>query len=306
MCLSRSVASGVSSASLGGTCSGEDVAEDFVIALVARVLEQSLGTPFEPDDRGPRPRPRHRIVDRELVVDSVERDAREALDEMQPVGGTHEVVPRREVGRIDDKRLPFPVSSRIPFPQSDGSRQVRAAVQMNDARFVHSLEEQDDVRRRLYDLVKAERSGAGVGSAESRHTIGQASFHMAEIFRSLWWTAAPRIGGRPSLLRFGCQRRDPAVRWIDDQRSPIVKLPLDHLERRARRRRALEMIDIGEGGEEDRIAPREIGVRVLEQTICSLAQLDDFVVGQKLPAFEPVVSQFSADVGFHGWLMLIV
>ncbi|PYR07845.1 MAG: hypothetical protein DMF99_20990 [Acidobacteria bacterium] len=48
------------------------------------------------------------------------------------------------------------------------------------------------------------------------------------------------------------------------------------------------MIDIGEGGEEDRIAPREIGVRVLEQTICSLAQLDDFVVGQKLPAFEPL------------------
>src|ERR1700730_15149415 len=46
------------------------------------------------------------------------------------------------------------------------------------------------------------------------------------------------------------------------------------------------MIDIGEGGEEDSIAPCEIGVGVLEQTICSLAQLDDLVVAQKPPAFE--------------------
>src|SRR4030081_58460 len=55
-----------SSAAFGGTRCGEDVAEDFVVALVARVLEQSLGTPLEPDDRGPRRRPRRPIVDRQL------------------------------------------------------------------------------------------------------------------------------------------------------------------------------------------------------------------------------------------------
>ena len=163
---------------------------------------------------------------------------------------------------------------------------MRAAVHVDDARFVYGLEEQDDVRRRLDDLVIAERPGASVGSTEPRHAIRQAPFDMGEIFRSLGWTPAPCIGRRLSLLRFGCQRRNPAVRRIDDERRTIVELPLDHLERGARRRRALEGVDIGERGEIDGVAPGEVGVGVLEQAVGSLPQLGDLVVGQRLPAFQ--------------------
>jgi hypothetical protein len=70
--------------------------------------------------------------------------------------------------------------------------------------FVYRFEKQHDVRRRLHDLVIAKRPGAGVGSAEPRHTVGQAPFDVREIFGSLVWTPAHRVGRRPSLLPFGC------------------------------------------------------------------------------------------------------
>src|SRR5438094_9367399 len=177
----------------------EHVVEDFVIALVAGVLEQALGAALEPDDRRPRRRPRRRIVDRDCVIDSIGRDGREAFDGMQVIGRAHEVVLRREVGRVDDERPTFPVSSRVALPPAKRGRQVRTPVQIDDARFVHRLEEQHDVRRRLDDLVIAERSRAGVGAAQSWHAVREAALDVNEIFRSVWRQTSLLVSRRPSL-----------------------------------------------------------------------------------------------------------
>ena len=205
---------------------------------------------------------------------------------MQLVGRSHEIVAGREVGGVDDQRLPFPSSARVTFPQADGRRKVRAAVQADDPRFVHRLEEQHDVRRRLDDLVEAKGSGAGIGAAQPRHPVGQAPFDMGEIFRPLEWPPANRVGRQLSPLRFGGQRRDPAIRRIDDQRGAIVELALDHLVGAAGRGRARELGDIRQRGEIDGISTGEVGIGVLEQTIGALAQLGDFLVGQRRPPLE--------------------
>src|SRR5262245_48397333 len=112
---------------------------------------------------------------------------------MQVVGGAHEVAPRRKVGRVHHERLPLPSSQRISLPQAYGCRQVRALVETDDARLVDRLEEQDDMSRRLHDLVVAERSGPGVGAADSRHAISQAPLDVSEIFGSFKRTPANLI-----------------------------------------------------------------------------------------------------------------
>ena len=97
---------------------------------------------------------------------------------------------------------------------------------------------------------------------------------------------ARRVGQRSLGLRFPGQWRDPAVRWIDNQRRAIVEFPLDHLEGAAGRGRAFEAIDIGERSEIDRVSRGKIGVGVLEETIGTPSQLGDFLVGERRPSFE--------------------
>src|SRR5439155_2806003 len=80
-----------SPALLGGSRRSEDVAQDFIVAFVARVLVQARVALFQLNDRRPRLRPHRRVVDLDLVVDAVGRDACEAFDELQVVGGSHEV-----------------------------------------------------------------------------------------------------------------------------------------------------------------------------------------------------------------------
>src|SRR5207249_4001407 len=126
---------------------------------------------LQPDHRRPRLRPRRGIVDGDLVVDAVVGDAGEAFDEVQVVRRSHEIVARREIGRVDDQRISLPRPPRIPLPLADGRGQVGVAVETDDARFVYRFEHQHDVRRRLHDLVVAKRTGAGVGAAQSGYTV---------------------------------------------------------------------------------------------------------------------------------------
>src|SRR5438046_3784351 len=103
------------------------------------------------------------------------------------------------------------MAERVAPPLTDGLRQVRTPVQSDDARFVDGLVEQHDRGTRLHDLMVAKRSGAGIGSAESRNAVGQASFDMSEIFRSVGRAPASGVAGRFSALRFDRQRRNAPV-----------------------------------------------------------------------------------------------
>src|SRR5262245_64092469 len=72
-----------------------------VIALVAAVLEDPRVAARHRHPRGPRPRERVRIVDRELVEQLVGAHPRETLDEVEPLAGTAEADLAVEVLRID-------------------------------------------------------------------------------------------------------------------------------------------------------------------------------------------------------------
>src|SRR6266566_1788188 len=164
---------------------------------------------------------------------------------MQVVGRSHEIILSRKVRCVDDERLPLPSSHGIAFPLADGRRQARAPVQLDDARFMHGLEEQQDPRRGLYDLVIAKRPGAGVGSAESRHTVRQAAFDMGEIFRSLGWTLSEvRLSNSRSIISnvvpvaVALLKRSISASAARKTASPPAKSALVFLNRRSARLRS--------------------------------------------------------------------
>src|SRR4030095_11414038 len=103
-----------------GPRTSEDASEHFDVPFVAReLLDVVLGC-AQANDGGPWLHPRGRIIDRHLVVDRVGARPRETLREMQAIRRAHEVALRREVRRVDDERVAFPMAARV-------------AVQLRDA-----------------------------------------------------------------------------------------------------------------------------------------------------------------------------
>src|ERR1041384_3600245 len=60
-----------------------------VVALMARVLEQSLAGHLERNHQRPRPRPYARVVEGNVVLERVVRHAAELLGRSQRASGTH-------------------------------------------------------------------------------------------------------------------------------------------------------------------------------------------------------------------------
>src|SRR5215831_21066333 len=65
---------------------------------------------------GPWPRPSCRILDRELIEESVRSHTSESFDDMHILGGSPEPGFVREIGGIDDESVAFPVADRIAHP----------------------------------------------------------------------------------------------------------------------------------------------------------------------------------------------
>ncbi len=137
---------------------------------------------LEPGNRdGPASGERCRVVDRDFVVQSVCVDAGEALDEMQVVACSAIVGPRREVGRVDDQRRPFPMTTRVSPPLTNCSWKVRASVGRNDAMETLSLArviENRETSRSLHDSIER---------CEVRHHPAETPLWKAPVL----WTIGP-------------------------------------------------------------------------------------------------------------------
>src|SRR4030095_1437228 len=117
---------------LFGSRTREDVRQA-VVAFVTRVLEERPNG-FRPGHFGrPWPRPRRRIVDRELISDRVLVHAREALDQVQVLTGPLERVLAVEIRRFDDERVPFPTPAIAAGPLPNGRWKLRTPIERDDA-----------------------------------------------------------------------------------------------------------------------------------------------------------------------------
>ena len=74
--------------------SREDAVHHGIISFVAGKLIDQLLPLLQWNDRRPWLRPRRRVVERDLVVDRVGSDTRQALNQMEVFGRSHEVAVR--------------------------------------------------------------------------------------------------------------------------------------------------------------------------------------------------------------------
>src|SRR5262245_53769203 len=131
--------------------------DDVVVVLVTRVLVHLLVgiDPRPRNHRGPRPRPRVWILDRELVADGPRVDAREPLGDAKGrwirVLENHAFV-GPEIRRFDDQRVAIPAAARVAEPLAQRAADVRPAVEWNDPRAVNHLGCDRDIPRALENL----------------------------------------------------------------------------------------------------------------------------------------------------------
>src|SRR5436309_5438572 len=113
----------------------DDVEVVFVAGILVHLLVRIDLVPW--DQSRPRPGPRRRVFDGELVVERVGGHAGEALGDLEGrrirVLKNHSIV-APEVARLDDERRTIPVAARIAQPLPERCVEVRATVDRNDAR----------------------------------------------------------------------------------------------------------------------------------------------------------------------------
>src|SRR5207253_4219494 len=177
---------------------------DRLVPFVARVLVDQFVLQLQRNHHGPRRGPRRRVVHRELVFEDLRPDAREALGEPQVLVRPREIALRREVRRVDDERVAFPVSARVAVPAADAGVEVRAAVERNDARVVRHLAEDGDVAGRLDDLEVTVVTGL-----QSRNAEVHAALTGREHFRIFEGVSLAVLDlRRAALLRLRGHRRE--------------------------------------------------------------------------------------------------
>src|SRR6266850_1729345 len=132
-----------------------------IIPFVTRVFKDRTYVLLPRHLCGPGSCPRRRIVDGELIAEGVLGRAGEALGQTHVLARAQERELVREIRRFDNQRLPLPATAGAPGPLTDVRRQVRAAVERNDADVVEHLDRNHHVAGRLHDLV-----GVVVGPAE--------------------------------------------------------------------------------------------------------------------------------------------
>src|SRR4030095_14353406 len=157
----------------------------------------------------PGPRPRRRIVDRELVHERVGIDAGEPLHQPHARRGSGEARATKKVLRLDDERVAFPAAARASEPLWDAAGGLPA--QRNDAGVVDHLGADRRVSWSLNDLhvvVVGARRHRRTGIEPEDATVRQRSVLVRVGAGTSCLIVAAR--GRPPPAPFvtaGCWRR---------------------------------------------------------------------------------------------------
>ena len=156
----------------------------------------------------------------EAVLDRVGVDAREALDQVQLLGGAPELGLLGEVDRVDDQRRAFPVAARVAHPPRH--RPVRAAVGRHDPRVVDHLADDCGVGARLHELhvvvVHARQHRRAGGRPQQAAHVEPEDLPAR---RPGCRAGAPARAPPRAAVAASAWRRQAAVLRIDDQRRCV-------------------------------------------------------------------------------------
>ena len=87
-----------------------------------------------------------------MVDERIGVEALETFDELHVGAGSSEGRLLREICRLDDQPIAFPMPNRISIPRADIRGQMRTPIKRNDADFVTHLDPQPDVVLALNNL----------------------------------------------------------------------------------------------------------------------------------------------------------
>src|SRR5271165_521971 len=127
---------------------------------------------------------------------------------------------RAIVGRIHDKRVAFPMADRVSQPRLDVLRRMRTGIHFDDTCVMEHFRHDHDRARRFHDLIVALVSGSQLRRTVCNTPLAQRPVMDAQrMLHSLSWCGT-------GLDRPGRKGGDAAVRWIYNQRRPILPGPL--------------------------------------------------------------------------------
>src|SRR5262249_38522043 len=162
---------------------------------------------------------RVRIVDRELVQKRVGIKPLETFGQPHIFARATESSAVREVRRLDDERVAFPMASRVSFQLANLLRKMRPVFEWNDADVVNHLNQNRHVSGTLNNSnIVVVRSRKHWGPCECP---SNAALCQPPALRTIEFTSAVRSKSlRLSLSPCRRQRRNLSVIRIDDQRRP--------------------------------------------------------------------------------------
>jgi len=162
---------------------------------------------------------------------------------------------------------------------------MRSPIRWNDPRVVERLHGDDDVSGPLHDLVKA-IEGIGADAADSWHPGSNAARVAVQILGASG-CAIPCRERRAPLLRGWRQRGNPSIGRVNNQRRAILELPPLHASGTAVGAvRVSILVGICQGGEEQIVADRKIGVAIAEQPIGIAFQVGNLGVSERRSALQ--------------------
>src|SRR5437764_12468286 len=196
-----------------------------VIAFVTCVFENPIPlVPVQRKRHFPGTGVHVRIVDGGFVLNRVFVNAREAFDRVSGLAQRNASNAARggigrdpalsiEAGGVDNQRVTVPMAARISIPRPEVGPEMRAAVEWDDASLMDHFRVQDDVTRRLHNLVAVV---VGARPHRSRYAAGDTSLPRPVVF------GEARVNRKSCVAlfnRFMLQRNSP-VRWVHNHRRP--------------------------------------------------------------------------------------
>src|SRR5579872_3490960 len=189
---------------------------------MAGVLVDLIRSALQGNHQAPWFGPSPRISNRDFVLQAFRTGACEALHHMKLFARSGHEAGGFVVGGIDDQRVALPMAARIPQPELDRGWQMRTSIEWNDADVVNHFGLEGHCVRRLNNPRIAL-----ITRGQLRRAVRYTTFLQGSILGAFGPASPRRCNGGSSLLSLGCDRGNPPIRRVGNERGAIFPFSLD-------------------------------------------------------------------------------